>query len=151
MSGSHPPPTPRKRRSLFQLRRTRPSSDIDDQTNANKKSFRRFMNPVKSQCKSLISRAFHRGSRSKSRATPNQSVHRSSQGSNGIDRGSNVFDGATDIPGQLPELDKNEFLGAEQTGRSTWAREMIDEFSTCTGDREPEWYAAARKELKLDE
>jgi hypothetical protein len=99
----------------------------------------------------MISLARHRGNRSKSRATPSESVHRSSEGFNGIDRGSNGFDGATDIPGQLPKLDKNELLGAEQTGRSTWAREMIDKFSTCTGDREPEWYAAARKELKLDE
>jgi hypothetical protein len=88
---------------------------------------------------------------SKCRPTSIESVHRSSEGFNGIDRGSNGFDGATEIPGQLPKLDKNELLGAEQTGRSTWAREMIDKFSTCTGDREPEWYAAARKELKLDE
>jgi len=68
-----------------------------------------------------------------------------------MDGASNDIIGAPGSPMQLPELDKNEFLGAEQACMSSWGLDLVDKISACTGHREPEWYVAARKGINLDE
>ena len=98
----------------------------------------------------LISLGRHLGNTSKGRATPSESVNRSSKGSDETDGRSKEIRGVADCPLKLPELDKTDYIGEGQTGR-TWADEAIGEFSTCTGDREPEYYVDARKKLNLDE
>lgn len=96
----------------------------------------------------LISLVRHRGNRSKGHVDRSGFFKVDSEGSNETNGGSNGIHELANSPRKLLGLDEEGFLGAGRTGRSTWAREMNDKFSTCTGNREPEWYDAAEKELE---
>jgi hypothetical protein len=93
-----------------------------------------------------------RGNRFKGSADSSKSVRPTSEGSIETDGSSNVIYGDAGCPVQLPELNKKEFLEAKQTGMSSWAHEMVNEFTTCTGSKYPPGeYDVLRAKFERDE